>query len=67
MNERRWRSRGHPFVAVLLGRKAPLQAWRKGHCVHGDKAIRRVLAAPGLPLQEACTEYLFRYLEPAVD
>ena len=52
------------FVAVLLGRKAPLQAWRKGHDVHSDKAARRALAATGLPLQETCTEYLFRYLEP---
>ena len=53
------------FVAVLLGRKAPLQAWQHDHHdVHSDKAIRRVLAATGLPLQEACTEYLFRYLEP---
>jgi SAM-dependent methyltransferase len=54
-----------PFVAVLLGRKAPLQAWRKGHDdVHGHEAIRRVLAATGLPLRETSTEYLFRYLEP---
>lgn len=53
------------FVAVLLGGKAPLQAWQHDHHdVHSDKAIRRVLAATGLPLQEACTEYLFRYLEP---
>jgi SAM-dependent methyltransferase len=54
----------HPFVAVLLGRRAPLRAWQHGHHdVHSDKAIRRVLAATGLPLQEARTEYLFRYLE----
>ena len=54
-----------PFVAVLLGRKAPLQAWRKDHHdVHSENALRRVLAATGLPMKATCTEYLFRYLEP---